>query len=451
MSILAHNKSAESSDVSLFEKPQSNEKLGGAPQDPVFVTATTDETQTSEPLDSGIRAWCQVLAGHLVLFNTSGYVLSFGIFQPYYVDTLNVETSTIAWVGSVQICLSFLVGAPAGRAFDAGHCKTILFIGSVLQVAGILSTSWGSKYWQIFLAQGLCQGLGCGIIFAPGVANVATWFSRRRSLAISMASCGANTGGLVFSFMARQLLPRIGFSWTVRAMGLVVLANSVMIYLLLKPRLPPQKSGPVVDMDAFRDRSYLLFAMSMFFTIWTAYFGYFYARQYAVKVLGANQSTSFNLLLVVSAVGYSGRLIPALIADRFFGPIKTFIPILFGMAICMFTWIEVKSIASYYVWIFAFGFFGAAIHTMFPSTLAFLTKKNLSMAGTRIGMIFTIVSVSGLTGPPLAGKLVEVCHGSYWGLQMWAGTSTMMGGLLLVATSLADRSSRVRPAAPNEV
>lgn len=143
------------------------------------------------------------------------------------------------------------------------------------------------------------------------------------------------------------------------------------------------------------------------------------------------------MLLVINAVGCPGRLVPAFLADRFFGAVNTLIPIIFCAAICMFGWIGVRSIASDYVWLCIYGVFGAAIQGMFPSTLAGLTK-DLSKAGTRIGMIFTVVSVAALTGPPLAGKLIEVSGGKYLGVQIWAGACLVLGGLLLIAARQAS-------------
>lgn len=104
----------------------------------------------------------------------------------------------------------------------------------------------------------------------------------------------------------------------------------------------------------------------------------------------------------------------------------------------MFGWIGVRDIAADYAWLCIYGFFAATIQGMFPSTLAGLTK-DLSKAGTRIGMIFSIVSVSALTGPPLAGKLIEVNGGKYLGVQIWGGSCLVLGGLLLMGARRASK------------
>jgi peptide chain release factor 1 len=245
------------------------------------------------PPDGGLRAWLQIVAGHLVVFNAWGYIISFGIFQPYYMETLNLEPSAVSWIGSIQACLVFLVGTFSGRAFDAGFYRHVLVIGFLLQLVGIFTTSVATTYWQLFLAQGLCQGLGCGLVFAPTIANMSTYFSKKKTLALSAAACGGGTGGVIFPLVAQQLIPRVGFGWAVRAMGLVVLVSSVIVLALVRTRLPPRKAGPLVDWASFKELTYVLFAISMFFTLWATYFAYDYVSFFVVVVIRHEIRMSF--------------------------------------------------------------------------------------------------------------------------------------------------------------
>lgn len=103
-----------------------------------------------------------------------------------------------------------------------------------------------------------------------------------------------------------------------------------------------------------------------------------------------------------------------------------------------------QSMTGAYVWVVFFGYFGAGIQSLFPSSCAGLTK-DLSKAGTRIGMIFTIVSIAALTGSPLAGKLVEVTDGGYLAMQIWGGSSMLLGtALLCVAKVMSDREKKLK-------
>lgn len=228
------------------------------------------------PPDGGFRAWSQTAVAHLIMFNSWGYINSFGVFQSYYETTLNVSPSAISWVGSVQIFLIFFIGAFSGRATDAGYYYHVLVIGNFLQVLGVFMTSLSTEYWQLFLSQGICTGLGDGLVFCPTIALLATYFAKRRAMAIAINAAGAGTGGIVFPLIAQQLLHKIGFQWTMRVMGFVMLFNMGIILCLARTRLPPRKVGPFVEWSALRELPYTLFCAGMFLNFWALFFAYYY-------------------------------------------------------------------------------------------------------------------------------------------------------------------------------
>lgn len=213
------------------------------------------------PPDGGLQAWTQVIMGHLTVFNTWGYINSFGVFQTYYVTMLKEPPSAISWVGSVQSFLLFFVGTFSGRATDYGLFRITFVVGSIFQLLGVFMTSLSTKYWHLFLAQGILTGLGNGLVFCPTISIVSTYFSKKKSLALGLVASGTATGGLVFPIIVQQLLPKIGFPWTVRIIGFVMLAIMCVTLTLTKPRLPPRKSGPLVEWAAFKELPYALFSI----------------------------------------------------------------------------------------------------------------------------------------------------------------------------------------------
>jgi hypothetical protein len=46
----------------------------------------------------------------------------------------------------------------------------------------------------------------------------------------------------------------------------------------------------------------------------------------------------FNLILIINGVGIPGRLVPALIADKYLGPVNVFIPVMFIAGTVLFCW-----------------------------------------------------------------------------------------------------------------
>ena len=219
----------------------------------------------------------QVLAGHLMIFDTFGYIGSWGLFQSYYTATLGRSQSDISWVGSLQLFLVFCVGTFSGRSLDAGYLRTTLAAGCALQILGIFTTAEATQYWQLILSQGICVGLGNGLTFCPVIALISTYYgNNRRAFAVSLAAAGAATGGMVFPAATRQLLASVGAPWTIRALGTIFVVNTAITLAVARPKVGARKVGPLVEWAAFKELPYLLFAVGAFLALWGLYFAYYY-------------------------------------------------------------------------------------------------------------------------------------------------------------------------------
>ncbi|KAF2685203.1 MFS general substrate transporter [Lentithecium fluviatile CBS 122367] len=359
------------------------------------------------PPDGGVKAWTQACMGHLVILNTWGMVATFGVFQTYYTTELGFEPSAVSWIGSMQMLGHFGLGMFTGRALDAGFYYYSLVPGMLLTALGMFMTSLCTHYYQFFLAQGLLTGLGCGCQFTPSMSLISTYFARNRSTALAIMASGSATGGLLYPTIARQLLPAIGFAWTVRVMGFIMLAWS-----------------------AFHEPAYGLYLLGLFLFCFGIFFAFYYITSFAVNVLGVPYSTSINLLMIMNGVGLLGRLIPGYIADAYLGPYNTLIPLCFLTSIILYCWAAVYSVPSLYAFAILYGFFSAGFQGLFPAVLASLTK-DMSKVGTRNGMGFGVVGLASLTGPPIAGALVQSHGGGYLAAQMW-GASMMFAGSVVV-------------------
>lgn len=166
-------------------------------------------------------------------------------FQTYYTGLLGRPPSDVSWIGSLDIFLLFFVGTLTGCLIDAGYFRLVFLSGSALLVVGIFTVSACTTYWQFLLAQGLCLGVAHGCLFCPTLTVLSTYFVRRRALVLGIASCGTATDGLVFPSMVRQLLPMVGFPWTIRAIGLVQLVVMATANLVARPRIKPRRTGPL--------------------------------------------------------------------------------------------------------------------------------------------------------------------------------------------------------------
>ncbi|KAB8217106.1 major facilitator superfamily domain-containing protein [Aspergillus novoparasiticus] len=414
----------------------------GARDETPQTTNDASPTPIEPPPDGGLNAWTQAVMGHMVCFNTWGYIASFGVFQAYYQSSLGVSSSAISWVGSVQIFLIFFIGTFSGRALDAGFFRPVYYTGVLLQLLGVFMTSLATRYWQLFLAQGICTGLGSGLQFCPVMGLVATYFAKRRVFALAFGLVGSGTGGMLFPGLVKALMPAIGFGWTLRVLGFVMLGTSIPAMALLKPRLPPRRSGPLVEWSAFREPAYVLFCVGMFLNFWGLYFAFYYVGAFGRSVIGLSYSDSTNLIIVTNGVGIVGRLIPAFLADRYFGPLNTIIPLALGASLMMFCWIAVHSVGGLYVFAVLYGMFSNGVQGLWPSTLSSLTP-DLSKTGVRIGMGFTVVSFACLTGPPLGGALIARADG-YIGAQIWGGLTFLLGAVVLVTARVSKTGMQMK-------
>lgn len=70
----------------------------------------------------------------MVCFCTFGYASSFGVYQDLYTLAGASSASNISWIGSLQLCLMFMLGLVSGKMLDDGYFHHIMFGGSLLYV-----------------------------------------------------------------------------------------------------------------------------------------------------------------------------------------------------------------------------------------------------------------------------------------------------------------------------
>ncbi|KAF1359331.1 MFS general substrate transporter [Lizonia empirigonia] len=420
----------EDAEVQLHEKAQLSQPALAR----VFSRKSAASFDPGPAPDGGIIAWTQVFCTHLTIFTTFGFFSSFGVYQTYYENTLGIAPSTISWIGSLQVFLLFGIGAFTGRATDAGLFRPVYITGAVFQLVGVFTMAESTKLWQLFLSQGVCLGIANGLQFCPSMALVSTYFVKRRAFALGITSLGTCTGGVVFPIVVQQCLPTLGFPWTIRIIGFIMLVLNAITIALFRTRLPPRRTGPLVDWESFKELPYSLYCVGMFFNFWGLYFAFFYIGSFSRNILGVSYQQSINLLLVQICMGFVFRLLPTYYADKI-GSLNTLIPFAFICGIMMYGWIGVHTISSLYAFAVIYGSSSAVIQALWPSVIGSLSRaSDLKKNGVRMGMAFTIVSFSSFTGPPLAGALIQYHGGSYTYANIWAGTSFFIGGSLLIAT-----------------
>ena len=228
---------------------------------------------------------------------------------------------------------------------------------------------------------------------------------------------------------------------------------------ILRTLITPRKSGPLVGWAAFKEPPYVLFTIGGFLLYWPLLFAFFYVgglsfhssisqvdrsselltprqiQAFAHEVLGFSDADSVNLIIIMNAAALFVRPALGFIADRYLGPLNCLIPAVALCAVLLYCWILVDSAVGLYAFAVFYGIASAAAMGLFTGTVPSLTK-DLSKIGTRVGMVFTLLSLGPLTGQSVAGALIQQGHGNYLSAQIWGGSSMLVGTVALLVAIL---------------
>lgn len=420
----------ESPKAEAGEKPPSS-----PPTDPEALTPSDKTQDQSEFPDGGRQAWLVAAGASCVFFCTLGYTNTFGVFQAYYMFNQLPDQSAdnISWIGSVQAFLIFAVGAVGGPLFDR-YGAWIIRPAAVTYIFAIMMTSLCKEYWQFMLAQGILTGLANGLALSPALAAVPQWFDKKRGAAMGMAIAGSSLGGIIFPIMLSKLLTTtdIGFGWSVRISGFLMLPLLGFACLTVRGRLPPRQTRFFLGYS-FKQPMYDLLVGALFFAMVGMFVPLFMIPTYAITK-GMGETLASYLVAIVNAASFFGRVIPGVLGDKL-GRINTLVTAGLSTGILVFCWPEADSNAAIIVFAAVFGFCSGAIISG-GSVAITLCADRPSNIGTYMGVGMALASFSALVGPPVSGALIDKY--SFTEASYFSGAMTMIGAVLAVAAKWAS-------------
>jgi predicted MFS family arabinose efflux permease len=111
----------------------------------------------------------------------------------------------------------------------------------------------------------------------------------------------------------------------------------------------------IVEWCAFREQTYALYVLAMFFIFVGLWIPFFYIRKFSATALRSSRSTSFIILIALNAAGILGRVVPALLSDQCIGTINTYILTLLLTSLTLLCWPLVESTTGMTPWAIAYG------------------------------------------------------------------------------------------------
>ena len=404
--------------------------------------------------------WYIVAAGFLLSATLGG--LMFHAFGQYVV-VLEAEfgwsRTSLSIAFSIQMVESGLLGPIQGWALDRFGPRRIMLVGITIFGLGFLllsqiNTLTGFYIAFIVIALGLSAGAGMGTMVA-----VVNWFSRRRALAIGIATAGFAFGGLLQPGVAWSL-EHVGWRETAIASGLIVITVGLPLAGLMRHRPaqygygvdgdPPRRreagDGRLADFDpgevnftlqqALRTRAFWLISVGHAASLLVVGAVMVHFVSHVTESLDYSLAQAANLLLVMTVTSVIGMLGGGYLGDR--------LPMRYILTVAMLG--HMTSLLVLTLWI---SLWGALAFTVIHG-LAFGVRGPLTQAiradyfgraafGTVMGFSSLIIIIGMVLGPIVAGLSYDLT-GSYRtgfvGLALVAG----LGSLLFLAST--------RPAPP---
>ncbi|ORY30793.1 major facilitator superfamily domain-containing protein [Naematelia encephala] len=387
------------------------------------------EEEVADRLSPGRKGWINLAGAVTVNAICYGMTNSFGVFQSYYTTDLIPQTSStsISWIGSLQLCLCPLLGCISGPLFDAGYLRPLIGFGGALYVFCLMMTSLGHAYWHFLLAHGIGVGLGMGLMFSPSVATISHHFgkTRYRTLAFGCQAAGSSLGGIVFPIMLRFLFPKVGFGWAVRIMAFVVLCVVIFAFFTLSSIHVPRKKLAILSPTVFRDKGYDLYVLGVGLISLTIYcpltFGVTYARSRGMAAGLASYS-----LAIANGCSIVGRILPLIVAQKF-GPLNVLTLFAALSAVMLFSWTTARTIPAVLVYDAFYGITcGAYAAAVNPSAASF--AKEPDQVGLYLGMAFFTTSFFWLAGTPITAALIG-SKDNYLPGSMFCGAVVILGAV----------------------
>ncbi|KAG9001793.1 hypothetical protein FRB90_011541 [Tulasnella sp. 427] len=422
-----------SSEERLPNKEANGAPLGkelGSVKAPPKVVASASAEDDNPPPEGG-RGWWVLLGSFLLTFSTFGLV-----FQSLYEEVVLPDTSpsAIAWIGSIQYALCLMPGLLSGRLFDLGYLHIPLAAASALLGLATILVAECKVYWHFLVTQGLVTGIANGFVFGPAMPIVSHWFRKKRSTGIGIVAAGAAVGGTVMPIVIRQLIPVVGRKWTMRIAGLIILVVQGVANLLIKRRLPgTNHPGGLTNPRAFKSIPYSLYVLGAFVGFLGMYTPLTFIDVSGITSAHLSPTFSFYLVSVANAASLIGRVGGGMFSDRF-GVINVLIGFNLAAAVTTFVWPVVKSKGGLVAIAVTYGAASGALVGLLAAPVAYL--GDTADIGRRTGMMFTIVSIGSLIGPPISGAIYAANDG-FLQVGIYAGCTIVACALILMFVKIS--------------
>jgi len=378
------------------------------------MTAASADRASASAIESPY-AWLRLVVA-LALATVGGVGMwSLVVALPAIQAEFGVDRATATLPYTLAMAGFACGGIVIGRLADRFGILAPLTLGTVSLAVGYVGVGVSPNLTTVTLAHALL-GFGCSATFAPLIADISHWFSRRRGIAVAIAASGNYIAGTIWPTLVQHFIATQGWRATHIGIGILCLCVMLPLSLPLRRRLGAHESA-TAGAAAARKRAEAPFsprtlqfmlcvagvaccvAMAMPQVHIVAYCG----------DLGYGVARGAEMLSLMLGCGIVSRIASGFIADRIGGvPTLLLGSLLQGTALALYLMFD--SLISLYVISALFGLFQGGI---VPS-YAIIVREYFSPkeAGTRVGLVVMATLIGMALGGWMSGAIFDYT-GSY--------------------------------------
>jgi MFS family permease len=310
-----------------------------------------------------------------------------------------------------------LGGILMGRLADRFGIVVPLVLSSISLSLGYVLTGYAPGLAQFALIQGVVIGmLGSSVTFAPLVADVSHWFTRRRGIAVSICASGNYLAGTVWPPVLQHFSATRGWRPTMVGVGAFCAMTMLPLTLALRRRAPVAHGPISPPAAASASRRATVSPGRLQAVLMVAGLGCCVAMSmpqvhivaYASD-LGLGVAHGARMLSLMLGLGVVSRLASGWIADRI-GGVRTLLLGSVLQCLTLVLFLPFDGLASLYV---VSALFGLAQGGVVPS-YAIIVRESFAPreAGARIGAVVMATIVGMALGGWMSGAIFDLT-GSY--------------------------------------
>jgi len=373
----------------------------------------------TESLVESRYAWARLCAALALMTIGGSGMYAISVVLPRVQEEFGVSRSDASLPYTFTMLGFGLGGILMGRLSDRHGVIVPVIVGAFGLCAGFVAAGTASSLWQFNLAQGLLIGLlGSSATFAPLVADISLWFTRRRGIAVAICISGNYLAGASWPPVIQHFIETAGWRQTYIGIGVFCLAAMLPLSLMLRRRPPaaempapgaaPVAAGSEITLGLSPGALQSLLciagvaccvAMSMPQVHIVAYCG----------DLGYGPARGAEMLSLLLACGIVSRLASGWISDHI-GGLRTLLLGSTLQMVALFLFLPFTGLASLYLVSALFGLFQGGIVPAY----ALIVREHFTPreAGARVGTVLMATLFGMALGGWLSGVIFDLT-GSY--------------------------------------